>query len=262
MHGTGNAKVRRCGFDDEKNSEISRQRTVPQLEEDVWCTMRQKDLTETERAGVRDRGATSHVIWRRNLDDQAKQPQKIRNERDEDAEMGSRIRKKQRNSSLSFCKGSERTMTTEEAMDVDFSPSSELIDMPYEQKLSYVNAISRPLANRKLAKRIYRLLKDSATESNKTLIRNNVKDVQKSIRKCEKGIVILGGNVTPIDTYSHIPVLCEDNKIPYVFVPCKEDLQACLGCRSLVNCVMVKRSDANGEMYDKCAAKINETLSY
>ncbi|KAL7671701.1 hypothetical protein ACOME3_006604 [Neoechinorhynchus agilis] len=60
-------------------------------EEDIWCTMRHKDLTEIERAGARDRGATSHVIWRRNLDDQARRPQKIRNERDEDAEMGSRV---------------------------------------------------------------------------------------------------------------------------------------------------------------------------
>ncbi|KAL7670903.1 hypothetical protein ACOME3_005819 [Neoechinorhynchus agilis] len=49
------------------------------------------DLTETERAGVRDRDATSHIIWRRNLDDQAKRLQKIRNERDEDAEMGSGV---------------------------------------------------------------------------------------------------------------------------------------------------------------------------
>jgi H/ACA ribonucleoprotein complex subunit 2 len=36
--------------------------------------------------------------------------------------------------------------------------------------------------------------------------------------------LILAGNITPIDVITHLPVLAEENNIPYVFVPSKEEL--------------------------------------
>ena len=40
----------------------------------------------------------------------------------------------------------------------------------------------------------------------------------KAIKKGSKGIVIFAADVTPSDVISHIPVLCEDSGIPYIFV--------------------------------------------
>src|SRR5690348_1622499 len=37
-------------------------------------------------------------------------------------------------------------------------------------------------------------------------------------------LMILAGNITPIDVITHIPILCEENDIPYVYVPKKEEL--------------------------------------
>ena len=31
--------------------------------------------------------------------------------------------------------------------------------------------------------------------------------------------VIIAGDISPIDVISHIPVACEDNKVPYAYVP-------------------------------------------
>lgn len=31
--------------------------------------------------------------------------------------------------------------------------------------------------------------------------------------------VVIAGDVSPIDVISHIPIVCEDNKIPYAYVP-------------------------------------------
>ena len=39
------------------------------------------------------------------------------------------------------------------------------------------------------------------------------------IRKNPGGIVVLAGDVEPIDILSHLPVACEDKNIPYCFVP-------------------------------------------
>ncbi len=36
-----------------------------------------------------------------------------------------------------------------------------------------------------------------------------------------KGLVIIAGDISPIAVISHLPVLCEDNDIPYIYVPSK-----------------------------------------
>lgn len=33
--------------------------------------------------------------------------------------------------------------------------------------------------------------------------------------------VVIAGDISPIDVISHIPVACEDNKVPYAYVPSK-----------------------------------------
>lgn len=33
--------------------------------------------------------------------------------------------------------------------------------------------------------------------------------------------VVIAGDISPIDVISHIPIACEDNKVPYAYVPSK-----------------------------------------
>lgn len=61
----------------------------------------------------------------------------------------------------------------------------------YEELCQLVNPISKPLADRRLAKKIYKLVKKSAKE--KGFLRHGLADVLKAFRKNEKGIVILAG---------------------------------------------------------------------
>ena len=49
-------------------------------------------------------------------------------------------------------------------------------------------------------------------------LRRGVKDVVKSIRKGAKGICVIAADVSPVDVISHIPILCEENEIPYIYV--------------------------------------------
>lgn len=39
-------------------------------------------------------------------------------------------------------------------------------------------------------------------------------------------VCIIAGDVTPLDVICHLPLLCEDAAVPYVFTPRKEDLGA------------------------------------
>lgn len=40
-------------------------------------------------------------------------------------------------------------------------------------------------------------------------------------------VCIIAGDISPIDVITHLPVLCEDHDIPYIFVPSKEVIGAC-----------------------------------
>lgn len=35
-------------------------------------------------------------------------------------------------------------------------------------------------------------------------------------------LCIIAGNISPIDVITHVPILCEESNIPYIYVPTKE----------------------------------------
>ena len=64
----------------------------------------------------------------------------------------------------------------------------------YDALCQLVNPIAQPLANRRLAKKVYKLVRKSTKE--KGFLRNGLADVMKALRKKETGIVILAGSKT------------------------------------------------------------------
>lgn len=84
---------------------------------------------------------------------------------------------------------------------------------------------------------------------NKSLKRG-VKEVVKALRKSSTpaanapitdpiGVVILAADISPLDVISHIPVLCEDHGIPYVFVTSRAELGAAGATKRPTSVVMV-----------------------
>lgn len=55
----------------------------------------------------------------------------------------------------------------------------------YDDKLAFVSPIAQPMASKKIAKKCYKLIKKAVKQKN--FIRNGLKDVQKRLRKGEKG---------------------------------------------------------------------------
>ena len=96
--------------------------------------------------------------------------------------------------------------------------NKEATSIGYEERVKHVSVIANPLASKKLTKRVYKLVKKS-TKCKST--RRGVKEVVKALRKGEKGMCIIAGDISPIDVISHLPVFCEENDVHYVFVPSK-----------------------------------------
>lgn len=66
-------------------------------------------------------------------------------------------------------------------------------------------------------------------------MKRGVKEVVKALRKSSDpkptsksklplAIVVIAADVSPMDVISHLPVLCEDKHVPYVFVPSRHKL--------------------------------------
>ncbi|KAJ2843840.1 snoRNA-binding protein [Coemansia brasiliensis] len=124
--------------------------------------------------------------------------------------------------------------------------------------------IAHPLADKKLAKKTLKTVKKAVKHRH---VKRGVKEVVKGLRKGDKGLVVLAGNISPIDVLSHIPVLCEDNHVPYVFVPSKEELGGSCSTKRPTCCLMVVPGGkgANGsahedykELYEECFAAAME----
>ena len=84
-----------------------------------------------------------------------------------------------------------------------------------------VNEIAQPLAGQKLEKILLSLCKKLIAYKG---VRRGIKEVQRALRKGKGGICLLAADVSPIDVYSHIPLLCEEREIPYVFVRSRLEL--------------------------------------
>ncbi|CAK45635.1 uncharacterized protein An08g06650 [Aspergillus niger] len=125
-----------------------------------------------------------------------------------------------------------------EHMDVDSRPVGAIV--PF----------ASPLVEDKSAKKVLKSVKKAAV--NKCLKRG-VKEVVKALRNIgvPNGVVILAADISPMDVISHIPVLCEDHGIPYVFVTSRAELGNSAATKRPTSVVMVvPKSASKGKKKD------------
>lgn len=89
-----------------------------------------------------------------------------------------------------------------------------------------------------------------ATAAKHKTLKRGVKEVVKALRKSPQGaantaapgVVILAADISPMDVISHIPVLCEDHNVPYIFVSSRADLGAAGNTKRPTSVVMVSEA--------------------
>ncbi|KAI9506046.1 snoRNA-binding protein [Coemansia spiralis] len=123
-----------------------------------------------------------------------------------------------------------------------------------------VAPIAHPLADKKLTKKALKTVKKATKHRH---IKRGVKEVVKGLRKGDKGLVLLAGNISPVDVLSHIPVLCEDNQVPYVFLPSKEELGGSCATKRPTCCLMIVPGGkgAKGEAHEDYKESYEECFS-
>merc|ERR1712212_1116758 len=131
-------------------------------------------------------------------------------------------------------------------------------EVSYEDKLAFCNIIAQPMASKKLAGRIYKLLKKAKAVGDKDFIYEGIKEVQQKIRRGKTGIVIFAGDISPIEVMCHLPAVCEEKEIPYIYTPSRQDLGTALGRKRGAIILLVREHADYKEAYDKVLEEINK----
>jgi len=88
-----------------------------------------------------------------------------------------------------------------------------------------------------------------------------------------RSLLVLAADISPIDIISHLPVLCEEASIPYIFVSSKDELGHASSTKRPTSCVMIcpnmKRKAVQGQggmvedkegdyrdLYDECFQQV------
>lgn len=132
------------------------------------------------------------------------------------------------------------------------------VDAAVDRPVGALVPFANPLVEDKQAKKVLKSVKKAAV--NKSLKRG-VKEVVKALRKSPipaanaaigvpSGVVVLAADISPMDVISHIPVLCEDHGIPYVFVTSRAELGASAATKRPTSVVMVTPKAAKGKKED------------
>ena len=100
-------------------------------------------------------------------------------------------------------------------------------------------------------------------------IRRGVKEVVKALKKETKGVCVIAGDISPIDVITHVPILCEEANVPYVYVHSKEELGAAGMTKRPTSVMLVMPEGAKGsvkmsssdkkefdDMYEKIVVKV------
>jgi len=79
---------------------------------------------------------------------------------------------------------------------------------------------------KELADKVYNLIADIRVGGK---IRKGTNEATKSVERAEARLVVVAADTNPIEIVAHLPMLCEEKKIPFVWVPTKADLGAAAG---------------------------------
>ncbi|AAT43865.1 LSU ribosomal protein L7AE [Picrophilus oshimae DSM 9789] len=91
-------------------------------------------------------------------------------------------------------------------------------------------------------------------------VRKGTNEVVKSIERGESKLVVIAEDVSPAEVVYYLPTLCEERKVPYVYVKKKSDLGLKVGIASAAS-VSIVDYGKNDDAYKSIVSQINDAKS-
>ncbi len=78
-------------------------------------------------------------------------------------------------------------------------------------------------------------------------VRKGTNETTKAIERAQAKLVVIAEDVDPPEVVAHLPLLCDERKIPYLYVPSKEKVGAAIGIDvPAASACVVNEGDATG----------------
>jgi len=91
-----------------------------------------------------------------------------------------------------------------------------------------------PVADAALAQEIYDLVQQA---SHYRQLKKGANEATKTLNRGISEIIILAADTAPLAILMHLPLLCEDKNVPYIYVPSKMQLgRSCGVSRAVISC--------------------------
>jgi len=125
--------------------------------------------------------------------------------------------------------------------------------------MTTVNPKAYPLADMGLTKKIFNLVEQA--HSSKQL-KKGANESTKTLNRGQSKLIIMAADAEPLEILLHLPLLCEDKNVPYIFVNSKEALgRACQVARQVVACSVVHKDGSQlASQLDECCKSIEKLL--
>ena len=98
----------------------------------------------------------------------------------------------------------------------------------------------------------------TATETGK--IRKGTNEATKSIERGKAKLVLIAENVQPPEIVAHLPLLCEERKAPYVFVPDKNKIGEAIGITVSSAAAVIEDSGEAESLVAEIVKKVQEIV--
>jgi large subunit ribosomal protein L7Ae len=99
-----------------------------------------------------------------------------------------------------------------------------------------------------LKKKVTKLLSD-VVKADARSIRKGVNETTKNVERQKAKLVVIAGDVDPPQVVFHIPLICDEKNVPYVFVDTKDDLGKAaglsVGCSAIAVVNLPKEQEAD-----------------
>ena len=124
---------------------------------------------------------------------------------------------------------------------------------------SEVNKKAYPLADQSLSTTILDLVQQA---SNFKQLKKGANEATKTLNRGISEFIVMAADTEPLEIVLHLPLLCEDKNVPYVFVPSKVALgRACGVSRSVVSCSVTTNDQSQlADQIKKLKIKIEQLL--
>lgn len=110
---------------------------------------------------------------------------------------------------------------------------------------------------KEVAEAAYEALK-IAKESGK--IRKGTNEATKSIERGRAKLVLIAENVEPPEIVAHLPLLCDERRAPYVYVPEKQRLGQSAGLMVSSAAAAIEEPGEAGDLVNEIVAKLKEIV--